>query len=235
MPTTTPTLAERAAAAQAEANQLRAEADRIDAAGRAAADEGSRRYTLPPGRNRGCRRISRAQRRSDEQGEPGRDGRPDRLEPVVQIVGRNARLRRAGRRTQRSLIDARLARPAPKNSGTAPTRCRRPAPRSTNCTHHATAGHSPALLTGCSPSAPTASAHNIGPNSKPRPMTRSRPPSSPPAPPRPRATDGEDFAAGSRWRSPGENRWPGSAPGFDSGLPLPARPAHQQPKDNRQE
>ncbi|MGO8937372.1 MAG: hypothetical protein ACLQLO_09645 [Mycobacterium sp.] len=39
MPTTTPTLAERAAAAQAEANQLRAEADRIDAAGRAAADE----------------------------------------------------------------------------------------------------------------------------------------------------------------------------------------------------
>jgi hypothetical protein len=39
MTTTTPTLAEQAAAAQAEANRLRAEADRIDAAGRAAADQ----------------------------------------------------------------------------------------------------------------------------------------------------------------------------------------------------
>jgi hypothetical protein len=39
MTTTTPTAAERAAAARAEANRFQAEADRIDAAGRAAADQ----------------------------------------------------------------------------------------------------------------------------------------------------------------------------------------------------
>jgi hypothetical protein len=39
MSTTTPTLAEQAAAAQAEANRLRAESDRIDAAGQVAANQ----------------------------------------------------------------------------------------------------------------------------------------------------------------------------------------------------
>jgi hypothetical protein len=47
MVTTTPTLAEQAAAAQAEANRLRAEADRIDAAGNQARSEAAlQRYRL---------------------------------------------------------------------------------------------------------------------------------------------------------------------------------------------
>jgi hypothetical protein len=44
MTITTPTLAEQAAAAQAEANRLRAEADRVDAAGRDAANQAALTY-----------------------------------------------------------------------------------------------------------------------------------------------------------------------------------------------